>query len=495
MDLFFDFINCIANLSSSHIFEDKKSFTIEFTYDKSVNKFLNDATLSQLNNIFLNTLSLYVIKNNFEINLFDFIDDEDLINEVNKLNQNYKLKIVFNKTSYIQENISCNANVILFVQTKNLINKFNRFSDIENDLFSTTKKNVIILYDSNDYFHNDFYMITNINRVSYLSEIEKFSNQSLSMNYENIINTRNEMCNWVDGSHFLIPEYLFVNFQNTDFESTDQMRTYILKYTVDLIIAFIGNFTGTISDENLTVINGTKRIEIYYDLDIADYTIESYDNLYKLYCWIYDNSTFDKINICRNVISILITAKCQGSSYKTLLTNSDWLLKSVQDNFKSFLKSNIKEYFKEQNILMNKLYDNISSISKQISELTKLSVTNITSLLGTIIAAVIGYIAKGDLLYIKILTVLYLSFLWINSLLNLPISIIRVFQYRNDFKSNKDSYEILLPDDQKLEKLKSRNTFNTVVYFIYIAITIIINIIITRIPFIINIDDFIKLFE
>jgi hypothetical protein len=258
---------------------------------------------------------------------------------------------------------------------------------------------------------------------------------------------------------------------------------------------FLCNFTGITNNKYISIINGKKRIEIEYELNLNDYKQYDYEKLYKIYKWIYEAATFDKINICRNVISILVSAKCQGSVYKTILDNSDWLLQSVQDNFKDVLGENIEEFFKEKNTLAENLKKNISGINDQITELTKLTITNITSLLGMVIAGTVGYIAKGDYTLIKMLSFLYLIFLYVNCIFNIPISIIRVLQYNNDFRLNKKLYSKHYPDDNYIEKTYSRNKLNNIVFIVYIILTLIITVLITYIIFNSDINTFVKRFQ
>ncbi|WP_164473000.1 hypothetical protein, partial [Clostridium perfringens] len=208
------------------------------------------------------------------------------------------------------------------------------------------------------------------------------------------------------------------------------------------------------------------------------YTINAYKNLNTIYNWIYKNPVLDKLNICRNVISALITAKCQGSRLKTILENSDLLVKSLKDNYEVYSSENISKYFKEKNNLKKELQNEIKSINDQLDNLIKMLITNMTSLIGISIAGVVGYIAKGEFFSVKFLSVLYLIQLDINILLNFPIIIIRFIESNKSFKLKANEYGDLYFSDETLVKYNKKKNFNSIILIIYIVVSIIIVVVI-----------------
>lgn len=497
MKSFYALIRLLESLGYSSQ-ENEKIYSISFRYDERIKELLKYDNLLGMKSNFPKCLSLYIHSSlNNEINILDFLEDKDEFEEElnNRKDGSFEYKLIFNKKIFIS-NIDIPNNCIarLYINRDTLISDFNKdIRTIEEVFFDKDKKSIFILGYSNIFFRNDIFMVTNLQKENFQDDIVQLSNEGIVNN--EVVAMRNEYCNWMDGTHYLTPESLYIDFKKENFVCDYDFKSVICKKTVDLIIPFLSNFTGMVDGELISIINGNKRIEIVYDLDIKNYNLESYELLFKLYRWIYENSTFDKIRICRNVISVLISAKCQGSTYKTMLDNCDWLVKSVQDNFEEFLQKNIESYFKEKNTIIDKLSENISSINNQISEITKFNITNVTSLLGTAIAAVVGYIAKGEYTFIRMLSFLYLSFLIINSIFNLPISIIRAIQARIDFSFNKKLYIKLYLDDERITRMVKRNNFNYSVFWVYMISSFILIIIIT--VFLINTDinEFIKNFK
>ncbi|MBV4432683.1 hypothetical protein KM803_15360, partial [Clostridium tyrobutyricum] len=341
---------------------------------------------------------------------------------------------------------------------------------LENEMFQKDKKNIFILAKPNIFMKNDYIMVTSLNRSDIEKELCDFDKNNIK-NSKNIINKRNEVCNWIDGSHFLIPNYLYIDFNNNAFTASNKIKSILYKKNINLIIAFISNFTGTVDGKLKSIINGTKRIEVDYDCNI-EYNFSYYNNMFHLYEWIYDSSTFDKINISRNVISVLVTAKCQGSVYKTILVNSDWLLKSVKDNFEVFLKNNITNYFKEKNELIEQLRKDILEINNQISELTKLSNSSVVSSIGLIVAGVISYSTKLNISLIKILCLIYIFYLDANSGFNLPSIIVRFNQSKHNFAHKKDLYINNYTEDSEIKLLDENNKISKMMFWIYIILTV-----------------------
>ncbi|WP_454054118.1 hypothetical protein [Clostridium sp. Marseille-Q7071] len=496
MNLFYEFLSSLNDMGYKS-YEDEITFKLEFkSYDR-VKKLVSYNLLQEMKTCFSNFISLYICSSiNDEQNLFDYLDNLDDFNEeTERLNDNYSFKLIFRKHEFIKSQIEVDDKLLYFVEYSNFINYLNKDIKCLEDLLDMHSKNIFIMGNSNDFFYNNFYMITNVRRNDYKEEIYTYCNHTTLINTEDIIKKRNQLCNWINSSQFLTPDCFYVNIEDSRFNISNNAKIYLYKKTIDMIIPFISNFTGNNENQYLSIINGSKRIEVKYDLNLNDYEKDSYYNLFKLYSWIYENSTFDKITICRNVISILVSAKCQGSVYKTILNNSDWLVKSVEGNFKDFLMKNIESFFKEKNTAIERLNSNIIGINNQISELTKLTITNMTSLLATIIAGVLGYVAKGDYVFIKMLSFLYTIFLYINCFFNLPISIIRAVQYNNDFQFNSNLYRKHHPDDDNIMQLMKRNSLNRLIFRIYTVASILIIILITYFVLTTDIRIFIKKFE
>lgn len=487
MESLYNFINLLKNCNVNY-FEDSKIFSMEFNNNEVTGDLIKFKTIKNLKSEFPKHLNIYISSNAIdEIDLMEFLDDEDEFKEEVNIffNKESKYKLTFDKNKYVEDkfgNLSIISNIYLYVLENEFVKLFNlTYQQMETEVFKELKKNIFILGCSDTFFYNNFYMVTNIKQQKLIEEISNFINNRNVVDTRKLIQQRNELCNWIDGSHYLTPNSFHIDFNNLDFKSSEKIMKTILKKNTDLIIPFISNFTGNVDEKYVSVINGSKRIEIEFNLDGLDYKLEQYNALYKLYNWIYEDLTFDKIIICRNVISILIAAKCNShckvEKYKIILENGKWLLISVQDNFEKFLQGNISDYFKEKNKLVEQIKKDILGLSSQITELTKIMNTNITSLLGIAIAGVVGYIAKGETSLVKILAILYVIQLDINFVFNVPIVFIRFIQSILDLRFEKDMYIKYYTEDEQIKRILKKNKFNITVFIIYFIFTIILTVI------------------
>ncbi|MEG1256374.1 hypothetical protein [Clostridium sp.] len=463
---------------SCEINEEMDIVSIKTVYDEYTSKIFNYTQLKELKELYKSFLDIFVSsKVNNEINIFNFLDnEEELQEEINDMNLNETLvTITFNKIKYIRStlNIPDNINLIFVVQEKFLVELLkNSVQSLENIMFSFSKKTVIVLADSDIDESNEFYNIIGFNKLrNKIYSIES----SYVRNTKRVIDIRNEYCNWITSTEYITPDELYINFASGEIITPIEQR--ICKITVDSCIAFLANFTGTIHDEFVSIINGTKKIKIEYDLLIEDYTRESYENIYNIYKWVYHEYSPNKIYICRNVISILISAKCQGSVYKTILNNSDWILESIKSNYETFLTENVNDFFKQKTALAEQIREKVENIHFQINDITKVLVNNFTSLIGISITAVLGYISKGNLGLVKILALLYLIYIDFSASFSLPLVFIRYSQVKNDFNKKENDYVKTYIEDEFTRNIEKRFSSNKKIfwwYFVLIIISIII---------------------
>lgn len=464
----------------------QKDYIVEFKlkYDNKLESLISYSNILELNNLYPNTINLY-IKNSSteEIDLIDYVDDDvdykdelaHLIVGTSSILTIINFKEVINK--FFEE---YKDKIILFYSDYEFFNKFNTCVDynIIEDIFFKLDKNIIVIVKSDLYLYNDKLLITNLQRKKLKEEIELFNNSSID-DTSKAIQLRNTSCNWIGAPKRITPTDLYVDFANKDFLINKKLKEILVELSSKLIIIFFSNVTSTVNGKYTSIINGNKRVEID-DFETSSYYTESaYTDLIKIYGWVYNDGSIDKLSICRNIISALISAKCQGSRLKTIIDNTDLLSKSLYDNLEAYASGNVSNYFKERNTLKKEISKEVDSINSQIDTIIKLLLSNFTSLVGISIAGMVGYIAKGDLFFIKILSILYVAQLNINCILNIPINIIRSVEFHNDFKTKVKEYEELYFDDAALSKFKKRKNKNTVILFIYFilifSIIIIIN--------------------
>ncbi|AMN31773.1 hypothetical protein [Clostridium perfringens] len=496
MDKLFLFINQLEKYKANVT---QKGDIIEFSlnYDKKLDSLISYNNILELNNLYPNTINLY-IKNSCteEIDLIDYIDDQDdFEGELKRLKPESSLLIIIKFNEFINIFLKdYKSKITLYYSEREFLNKFNTtvdYVDIE-EIFFKSDKNIVIIIKSELYLYNDKLLITNFQREDLKEEIKNFLNNAIE-DTSKAIQLRNTSCNWIGAPSKITPVDLYMDFDNEDFLLSDNLKRILIELNCKLIIIFFSNFTSNVEGKYISTINGNKRIEIDDFENSSYYTENSYRELITIYEWIYKDGSIDKLSICRNLISVLISAKCQGSKLKTILDNTDLLLKSLHDNLEAYASENVNNYFKERNTLKKEISKDVNSINSQIDNIIKLLLTNFTSLIGISIAGVVGYIAKGDIFFIKILSILYVVQLNINCILNIPIYIIRSFEFHNDFNAKVKEYKELYFDDAALKKFKKRKKKNTIILFVYFIIIFLIIVIINFLEYKLLFDvEFIK---
>lgn len=473
----------------------QKGSIIEFSlnYSKVLDSLISYSNIVELNSLYPKAINLYVRNScTEEIDLIDYVNDKnDFEDELDQLVPDTSSMLIIIKFNEIINTFfkDYKSKIIVYYSDYEFLRDFNVSLDylhIEN-MFFKQDKNIVIIIKSDLYLYNDKLLITNFRRKNLKDEIKAFD--SIPINDTNkAIQLRNTSCNWIGAPNRITPADLHIDFNNEDFLLSEEVKKILIELNCKLIMIFFSNFTSVVNGKYTSTINGNKRIEIE-DYEISSYYTESaYKDLTTIYGWIYNEGSIDKLSICRNLISVLISAKCQGSKLKTILDNTDLLVKSLYDNLEAYASGNVSNYFKERNTLKKEISKDVNSINSQIDNIIKLLLSNFTSLIGISIAGMVGYIAKGDIFFIKILSVLYVAQLDINCILNIPINIIRSFEYNNDFKTKVKEYEELYFDDSTLNKFKRRKNKNTVILIIYF-------IIIFTIIFIINFLEYKLLFD
>lgn len=465
-----------------NIIQAKNTLILNFKYFNEIDELITYNKIKDLVETYPDTIKLFRIFNIIdEVDLVDCIDDEvDFNKELNhpkKSELNFKIHI--NLRQWINSICTINdENLVIYYDEKCLLKdlnvKDNDYKKIEK-IFLKKEKNIFFLIDSTTFCYNNNILITNIHRQKLEQEIDKFKNLKIN-DEKKALDLRNSSCNWIGSTKRLTPNSIFIELDNSKFVISNNICRTLLQLNCNLVLLSICNYSGFDEGGFKSLINGNKRVEILYDN--IEYNEDSYKNLNKIYNWIYENPLLDKLNICRNVISALISAKCQGSRLKTILENSDLLVKSLKDNYETYSSGNVSKYFQEKNKLKKDLQNEIKSINDQLDNLIKMLITNMTSLIGISIAGVVGYIAKGEFFSVKFLSVLYLIQLDINVILNFPIILIRFIEAHMSFKSKSSEYGELYFSDSTLAKYNKKKKFDSIVLGIYMLLSTIIVVVI-----------------
>lgn len=417
-----------------------------------------------------NDIDKLVIANFDELNLLS--DDILLLKMINKIS----LKIAKDKLKqlYIDKyNIQNEVNLDIYYNEDNLRKKIDNNSNYLEDILDKNKYTIFLIVNYKDSIICGAFSIINESKLTD-NLIEERKNDfftNLEKRKEEIY-LRNELCNWVDGSKWMIPYYLRSECNNKE----NHLFKKINRYCCDLIIKSIANLTMEINGQVNSIFIATKRVEVNFD--ISEYISECIENMYDLYIWIYSSSSADKINFARNIIVSVIVAKCQGNVYNLILKNSDWILKSSKEAYNEFIGKSIEAYFENRLMLVEKIKENISDVNKGIDELLSKINSNIFTLIASVATGLLTYSLddNSSLKIMKVILVGYSILLGYNAIIVIP-NILREFYYINRlYKENISKYKIkfeVISSIKNEEKLYESNK-RVLLFMSIISIIIII---------------------
>ncbi|MCR4436824.1 MAG: hypothetical protein QHH06_14480 [Clostridiales bacterium] len=371
-----------------------------------------------------------------------------------------------------------NFNIIIYSTVKRLVDVIKSFSfnEIECSLLKPELKNLFIILNDNIVLENG---LTFIIGGKSLNEIREWivSNTSVMVDWRRlleIIESRNENCNWIGGTKWLLPEYLFFDFDQDRYLFSEDLKNALLKKITDLVIPFFADYSISEHGDTLSTINGYKKIVIKYKSNL-DYEFKQVKYLYKIYQWVYsDGSSSDKISILRNLSTIFLCEECNIDHYGLLLKKSYDIYKSVLANFNIYLKENVEQYLNERRKIRDIFSNKAKEISNEINSILETLNKNLLTSVGVVVATMIGYATKASINILKISAVIYIIFLTISGLYYLSYNKLRLNIILKDYNQLIESFKQILikediPDDTIIRKSK-RN------FYIYWGVSIFINI-------------------
>ena len=178
MEKFLFFIGELDKLKKSVV---QKEYILEFSieYSKELVDLNNFEKISELKNIYNESINIYIENHAQEINLIDYLDDkEEFEEEVQQwMQQKSSLKIVINFEEIFLSYIGTfEENLLVYYSEEDFYKNFNissNYVDIEKRFFNS-RKNIIIIIKSNLYFYNSNLFICNLNVCNLVEEIRKF---------------------------------------------------------------------------------------------------------------------------------------------------------------------------------------------------------------------------------------------------------------------------------------------------------------------------------
>lgn len=467
MNSFYDLVDSLEVLGY-YAEETDDIFSISFNYNKKLTSFIEYSYLSKLKNMFSECMNLYISSSiNNEIDIFEFLEDEDeLEDELRSIRINSsKFKLILNKEAFIKKKFGTlkNSNLIFFVNESSVLKYLDKdIYELENKIFNKDKKNTFVLGNSKTFLKNDYLMISNMQRENFAIEISDFDESPPNINTKKIISIRNELCNWINGTKWLCPDYIYFDFKNSNFIFSQKLRNMLLKYCVNISTAFIANYTNVDEQTGMLFsnINGSKKITVEYKNDV-EYDIEMVKYIFQQYKWVYESNNSDKIGILRNTISMFLCDECKYSCYELMINKAADIYYSTCKTFDNYLNGKVKEYFEEQHKFREMLSNKCKDITNEIESIIETMNKNFLTSIGVILAGAIGYVAKSNIYILKVSIILYGLFMLANAIFYIPFYKLKVDEIISDYSEHVKTFKKFLgekgiPDDKRIINIKKK---------------------------------------
>lgn len=401
-------------------------------------KFLKEVFSSEIKKCF----KVIINNDGLPVNIKEYCDIEIYIDDIKREYKVESITVKVNKRelkeNYINKyNFLKKINLQIYYSQKRLEEKIKASKCYLEDLLCEDKYSIfLILNEKCSVIYNGFAIIS---EDTITIETLQLSSQKYTERLEvrkEQIKQRNELSNWIGGTKWITPNELFSDIEYIN----NNIVEVIVELCTDLIIKSLANITIDTNGKLKSIFIATKRAEIEYNA--TEYSINSMKNLFKLYTWVYSNSTADKINFVRNIIVSIVVAKCQGHIYNLILKNSDWLVVSSKDSYDEFIEDSIEKYFESRFTLIDRIKNNVNSVNQKIDELMMKNSNNALAFVATIATGLLTYSSEDNssLKIMKVIMLAYCLVLLVNVFYIIP-SIKRQFkQIEEEYGYNINKY-------------------------------------------------------
>jgi hypothetical protein len=196
---------------------------------------------------------------------------------------------------------------------------------------------------------------------------------------------------------------------------------------------------------------------------------ENKNEVYSLFQWAYENSSSDKLEIIRHIISLQLS-KNPSENFELLMCHASQILEISKGNFNYVIKKSVEQYFEKRLKLCEYLQKINETINENISEFSTEMVNNLYKtigvVLGVILTALINpYSVSKIIFWASTLYIIYIVFIMVYAL---PHIYYKFGSELDGYNQNVDVLKDVLLDDEirKIEGTRyKKNRFRFLLFF------------------------------
>lgn len=197
------------------------------------------------------------------------------------------------------------------------------------------------------------------------------------------LNFRNEESNWEIVTSEVTPYHLYI--ERIDFDRHDVLET-IARFRDRLAVAYLADHVKVDDGRLICQFRGHKRVWIPLpSLNEGDAATP----IYKLFTWAYENTSSDKLEIMRQIISLQLEHNT-NNNYTILRERAEDMLGAAKSNFQIYLRRSVELYFDKRLKVSEFIQKFSEEMGASVSALTSELISNLYKTVGVILAVVIA---------------------------------------------------------------------------------------------------------
>ena len=292
----------------------------------------------------------------------------------------------------------------------------------------------------------------------YFLDSENKRSTYFSINRDEIINKRDNLCNFVGEKKitFVPDDFYFLKKPNNT-----RIQRVFEKLTLAVSLIYISNISNIKNNILTYKIEGYKTVRDEFEVRLLDDCSEAASSLWETYDWIYANlnNVSDKIGIARNILSLNL------SNTEIISINSS-IVASIRSGYEIYLKENAERYIdvmNQQLIFINEINSSIQGLASDFSHKFRnnfigfFSFVFTTMIFNIISTGTINNIFTYEITMIcavlLIISIVYLIF----SLIEATLSAKKIKQ---KYDRNKSFYKLILDEQDLARILDNDNYYN-----------------------------------
>lgn len=221
---------------------------------------------------------------------------------------------------------------------------------------------------------------------------------------DNALTFRADEVNWEGFESHLTPYHLNIHINNLNRKDianvlAERLNMITVAYLANQVILKKGGFECHFKGYKKTIV---------FALPNAHQS----ELVYKLFYWIFDNSSSDKLDIVRHIITLRAPGG-GNENYIDILNGAGDVLGSAKDNFQTFIKQSVEFYFDTRSKISDYLQKFNEDIGLKISSLASELIENLYKTVGVILGVAITIVLDPNYTALIIFAISLLYFAYI----------------------------------------------------------------------------------